>query len=225
VLSEQKREIIHGGESTSPLPLVYLVQAIWRRVWIVVVVAALLSGITLGFSYVQTPMYAASVEILVGQQSTDEISLTPYDLQQLTQTLVGTIHSRRVAEGVIQELNLQTSPKYLLQNMSVEQVNATQLIYVEYRDPNPQRAQAVAETVPKVFSKQISKVSPSARSIITPTWEHATFPENPVTPKPTRNAAVALGVGVMLGIAFTLLGDYLDYRKSTSAEFEDPKDF
>jgi capsular polysaccharide biosynthesis protein len=212
VRSEQKHEEIHGGESTGPLPLKYLVQAIWRRVWIVVVVAALLSGIALGFSFVQTPMYAASVEILVGQQSTDEISLTPYDLQQLTQTLVGTIHSRRVAEGVIQELNLQTSPKYLLQNMSVEQVNATQLIYVEYRDPNPQRAQAVADTVPKVFSKQMSEVSPSAASIITPVWEHATFPERPVTPKPERNVAIALGVGVMLGIALVLLLDYLNYK-------------
>jgi capsular polysaccharide biosynthesis protein len=221
VLSEQKHEEIYGGESTSPHPLEYLVQAIWRRVWIVVVVATLLSGLAVGYSLVQTPMYAASVEILVGQRSTDELSLAPYDLQQLTQTLVGTIHSRRVAEGVIQELNLQTSPKHLLQNMTVEQVNATQLIYVEYRDPNPQRAQAVAETVPKVFSKQISEVSPSASSIVTPVWEHATFPENAVTPKPTRNVAIALGVGVMLGIALALLLDYLGYRRSSSAEFED----
>jgi capsular polysaccharide biosynthesis protein len=221
VLSEQKHEEIHGGESTSPLPLEYLVQAIWRRVWIVLVVAALLSGLAVGYSLVQTPMYAASVEILVGQRSTDEISLEPYDLQQLTQTLVGTIHSRRVAEGVIQELNLQTSPKYLLQNLTVEQVNATQLIYVEYRDPSAQRAQAVAETIPKVFSKQISKVSPNASSIVTPVWEHATFPENPVTPKPKRYGAIALGVGVMLGIALALLLDYLDYGRSSSAEFED----
>jgi capsular polysaccharide biosynthesis protein len=221
VLSEQKHEEIYGGESTSPHPLEYLVQAIWRRVWIVVVVATLLSGLAVGYSFVQTPMYASAVEILVGQRSTDELSLAPYDLQQLTQTLVGTIHSRRVAEGVIQELNLQTSPKYLLQNMRVEQVNATQLIYVEYRDPNPQRAQAVAETVPKVFSKQISEVSPSASSIVTPTWEHATIPENAVTPKPKRNAAIALGVGVMLGIALALLGDYLDYRRSPSAKSED----
>jgi capsular polysaccharide biosynthesis protein len=213
VLSEQENEEIRGGEFTGPLPLKYLVQAIWKRVWVVVMLAAILSGLAVGISKVQTPMYAASVEILVGQRSTDEIPLAPYDLQQLTQTLIGTIQSRRVAEEVIQELNLRTSPKNLLQNMTVEQVNATQLIYVEYKDPNPQRAQAVAETIPKVFSKQISKASPSASSIITPVWEHATFPERPVTPKPTRNAAIALGVGVMLGIALALLLDYLlDYK-------------
>ena len=197
------------SEYTSP-PLKYLIQTIWRRVWIVVLVALLSTGTTVGFSIMQTPMYAASIEILVGQRSTDQIPEDIFDLQQLTQTMAEAIRSRRVAEVVIQELNLRMTPENLLQNMRAEQVRATQLIQVEYRDPDPQRAQEVADTVGRVFSEQISKVSPSASSITAEVWEHATVPQSPVSPQPIRNGAIALGVGVMLGIALALLLDYLD---------------
>jgi capsular polysaccharide biosynthesis protein len=191
-------------------PLEYLVKTFWTRVWVVALAAVVSTGLTVGASLIQPTMYAASVEILVGQRSTDEIPEDVFDLQQLTQTMAETMHSRRVAEGVIQELNLQTTPERFLQNMRVEQVKATQLIYVEYRDPNPQRAQEVADTIGKVFSEQISKASPSASSITTDVWEHAEIPERAVSPQPVRNGAIALGVGVMLGIVLALLLDYLD---------------
>ena len=193
-------------------PLKYLVKTIWIRGWVVALAAVVSTGLTVGVSLMQHTIYATSVEILVGQRSTDEIPEDVFDLQQLTQTMAETMHSRRVAEGVIQELNLRTTPEDLLQNMSVEQVKATQLIYVEYRDPNPKRAQEVAEAIGKVFSEQISKASPSANSITTTVWEHAEIPERPVSPQPIRNSAIALGIGVMLGIASALLLDYLDAK-------------
>jgi len=201
---------IPEGESTSLHPLRYLVKTIWRRAWMVVLVAAIFTGVTVGTSVVQTPMYEASVEILVGQRSTDKIPQDPFSIQQLTQTMVEIVHSRRVAEGVIQELDLRTSPENLLQNMRAEQVAATQVIRVQYRDPNPQRAQEVADTIGKVFSEQVSMANASASSITATVWDYAEIPERPVSPQPIRNGAIALGVGVMLGIALALLLDHLD---------------
>jgi capsular polysaccharide biosynthesis protein len=209
MLTEHESPEVTKDQHTSH-PLKYLLQTIWIRGWVVLLVAVLSTGVTVGASVMQPPMYAASIEILVGQRSTDEIPEDVFDLQQLTQTLAETMHSRRVAEGVIQELNLRTTPENLLQNMSVEQVRATQIIQVEYRDTNPQRAQEVAETTGKVFSEQISKASPSASSITTPVWEHAQVPERPASPQPVRNGAIALGVGVMVGTALALLLAYLD---------------
>jgi succinoglycan biosynthesis transport protein ExoP len=209
MLSEHELAEVTKDEYTSH-PLKYLVKTIWIRGWVVALAAVVSTGLTLGVSLMQPSMYAASVEILVGQRSTDEIPEDAFDLQQLTQTMAETMHSRRVAEGVIQELNLRTTPENLLENMRVEQVKATQLIHVDYRDPNPQRAQEVADTIGKVFSEQISKASPSASSITTTLWEHAEIPERPVSPQPIRNSAIALGVGVMLGIVLAFLLDYLD---------------
>ena len=199
------------SEYTSP-PLKYLIQTVWRRVWIVVLVALLSTGTTVGFNITQTPMYAASIEILIGQRSTDQIPEDVFDLQQLTQSMAEAMHSRWVAEAVIQELNLRTPPENLLQNMRAEQVRATQFIQVEYRDPNPHRAQEVADAVGRVFPEQISEVSPSASSITAEVWEYATVPQSPVSPQPVRNGAIALGIGVMLGIALALLLDYLDSK-------------
>ena len=106
-------------------PLKYLVKTIWIRGWVVALAAVVSTGLTVGVSLMQPTMYATSVEILVGQRSTDEIPEDVFDLQQLTQSMAEAMHSRRVAEAVIQELNLRTPPENLLQNMRAEQVRAT----------------------------------------------------------------------------------------------------
>jgi uncharacterized protein involved in exopolysaccharide biosynthesis len=77
-------------------------QVIWRRLWVIGLAAAVLTGAAVGYSLAQTPMYEASVTILVGQER--GITETPNDvigLQQLTQTMVGGVSSRPVADVVI----------------------------------------------------------------------------------------------------------------------------
>jgi uncharacterized protein involved in exopolysaccharide biosynthesis len=61
-----------------------------RRLWVVLFTAVVLTGLAVVLSLIQTPMYEASVTILVGQER--GITDTPNDvvgLQQLTQTKVG----------------------------------------------------------------------------------------------------------------------------------------
>ena len=215
MLSESKSVDITENGYTVPRaytssPLKHLIQTVWRGVWIVVLAAVLLTGATVALSLVQTPMYEASARILVGQRGTDEIPEDVFDLQQLTQTMTEAVHSRPVAEEVIRRLDLRETPEDLLQNMTAEQINATQFIQVDYRDPDPQRAEEVANTTGEVFSEQISEVSPSASSITATVWENATVPDRPVSPSPVRNGAIALATGVMLGIALVLLLDHLD---------------
>lgn len=215
MLSESKFVEITEDEYTAlrphtSSPLKQFIQIVLRRVWIVVLAAVLLTGATVAFSFMQTPMYEASTLILVGQRGTDEIPEDVFDLQQLTQTMTEAVHSRPVAEEVIRRLDLRETPEDLLQNMSAEQINATQFIQVNYTDPDPQRAVRVANTIGEVFPEQISEVSPSASSITVTVWENATVPDEPVSPSPVRNGAIALATGVMLGVALVLLLDYLD---------------
>jgi capsular polysaccharide biosynthesis protein len=190
------------------------IQVIWRRLWVILLVALVFAGLALGVSFVQTPTYEASVTILVGQErgsgATNELGNELQGLQLITGTMVEAVDTRPVAQDTIQRLNLSTSPESFLKNLDVEPVGDTQFIKVSYDDSDPVRAQRIANTVGAVFSNRISEVSPSANDITATVWEEAVIPDSPVSPDPMRNGLLALMLGLMLGVGLAFLLDYLD---------------
>lgn len=195
-----------------------------RRLLMIAGVAVLLAGLAVGFSLLQAPVYEASTEIIVGQEQNSEIpsslSTDIMGLQQVTLTVAEAVDSRVVASAVIEELDLQMTPERFLGNMSVEQVPETQFIQIYYVDSDPERAREIADTIAEVTSEQIADVSPSASAITATVWEPAVTPTAPVGPDVERNAALALALGLMLGVALALLLEYLDDSWRTPEEVE-----
>jgi len=100
------------AEDTPILSLQDLFRVLWRRRWVIALVTVVLTGMAVAFTLAQTPMYEASIKILVGQErGIAENPSNAGDLQQITQTMAEGISSRSIAEAVIQELNLQTTPE------------------------------------------------------------------------------------------------------------------
>ena len=201
-----------------------LILPVWRRLWVVALVALLFVGAAVGFTLTRTPVYEASTMILIGQASDSEAP-TNLDgeisgLQELTQTMVEAVDTRPVAEAAIQEQNLSVSPGELLADLEAEQVAATQFIDVSYRDPDPERAQRTANAIGEAFSRQVSEVSPSAGAIKATVWERATVPQSPVSPDPVLNLLLGLVAGVMFGVALAFLLEYMDdsWRSPEEAE-------
>jgi capsular exopolysaccharide synthesis family protein len=196
-------------------------RVIGRRLWAIGLVTAVLTGVVVGFSMAQAPIYEASTTILVGQES--GITQDPnyaLGLQQLTQTMVGAVNSRPVAKAVIRQENLRMTTEEFLGHLSVEQVPNTQWIQVTYRDVSPERAQRLANAVGDVFSKQVSEVSSSASGITATVWERAVVPDAPVSPNPVRNGLLALVLGLVLGIGLALLLEYVDDSWKSPEEME-----
>lgn len=211
--------------SESNLTVRDLLWVVWRRLWVVMLVAALLTGMAVGASLMQTPVYEASTEVLVGQKQggdTPAASLASdiTGLQQITQTVVEAVDSRVVAEDVIEELGLQTTPETFLGNLGVQQVPETQFIQITYMDTDPERAQKIANTVAEVSSDLISEVSPSASAIIATVWDPAIEPTTPVSPEPVRNGILALLLGIMLGMGLAFLLEHLDDSWRSPEEVE-----
>src|SRR5215204_6962146 len=72
-----------------------VLRAVRLRLWLVLLVTVVCTGIALGYSFLRTPMYEASIEILVGQKpGTSENPIGVQDLQQLTQTMTEAVNSR-----------------------------------------------------------------------------------------------------------------------------------
>ena len=188
----------------------------------ILVVAALCVGATVTFSSLQTPVYEGSIKVLVGQErgTKDAPREDVIGLQQLTQTMAEGVSSRPIAEAVIQELNLRTTPEDFLDHLRVKPIRETQFIQINYRDSSPEGAEQVANTVGKVFSEQVSEVSPSASAITASVWEPAERPDEPVSPNPLRNGLLALVLGLMLGVGLAFLLEHLDdsWRSSEEAE-------
>ena len=223
-MSNRPRDDLSSGRITEDddvFALTHLFGLLWRWLWLILLVAILLSGTVVGFSLEQTPTYQASIMILVGQER--GLGATPQDsgaLQDMTPTMAEAIQSRPVAESVIERLDLQVSPEYVLQNLSAEPVPETVFITVNYSDPNAKTAQRVAEAVGVAFSDRVEEATPKDSNITATIWEHAQTPGGPSSPNPVRNGVWALLLGLMLGVGLAFLLEYLDDRWRSPEEAE-----
>ncbi len=192
--------------------------------WVVLLVAVVLTSAAVGVSLGQTPEYEASIKILVGQKQGSEVAGSlgsdVQGLQQLALTMADLINTRPVAEAVIRQLDLRMSTEDLLENLSVEQVSNTQSIQVSYRDTSPTRVRDIANAIGATFSDRISEVSPSANAITATVWEPAVTPEEPVSPNPVRDGVLALLVGLMFGVGLAFLLENLDDSWQSPEEVE-----
>jgi capsular polysaccharide biosynthesis protein len=205
------------------LSLQDLLQAVWRRLWLVLLITLAFVGVAAGLSLVQTPRYEASLKILIMQRGEASTSLggDVAGLTDLTLTMAEAVDTRPVAQAVIERGGLPMAPGELLQNLSAEPIVDTQFIEVSYEDSDPERAQQIADSVGDVFSEQISTVvGPSASAVTATVWERATIPKDPVSPKPLRNVLLAFAVGAMLGVGLALLLEHLDDTWQSPAEAE-----
>jgi capsular polysaccharide biosynthesis protein len=180
-------------------------------------------GATIGYSLMQTPVYEASIKMIIGQKQSgafEGLGSEIPGLQQLTITMTEAVETRPVAEAVVRELNLEMSAGVLLKNLSAEQIGNTQFIEVSYTDSDPERARRVADTIGEVFSRQVSEVSPSTNAIAATVWEHAEVPKDPVSPNLPLNCLLALVVGATLGVGLAFLLEYRDdsWRSPEEAE-------
>lgn len=208
-------------ESDDILSIRTLLQVLWKWLWVILLVVFVLTGTVVGLGFLQTPQYEASIKVLVGQQQ--GISETPQDafaLQNVTATMAQAISSRRTAEAVIQQLDLQTSPEDFLANLNAEQIPDTQFVQVSYRDVDPERAARIVNTAGAVFSEQMSNESSNAGAITATVWEQAIVPDGPVSPNPVRNGFLALVLGSMLGVGLAFLLEYFDDRWQSPEEAE-----
>ena len=214
----------------------YLLLSIWRRLWIVVFVAVVFVGVAVGFTLAQPSFYESGTTLLVMQKA-DEVPTSlgaqVSGLGEITVTMAEVVATRPVATATVRQLDLSTSPDDLLDNVQVEQVPATQVIEVSYQDPDPARAQQVANTIGKVFSEQVAEAT-GAKGIRVMTWAPAVVADSPgVRPIPFLkslllpmalaliiNGFLGLVVGLMVGVGLALVLDLLDdsWRSPEEAE-------
>ncbi len=180
-----------------------------RAVITVVLVAFSMGSVKLG----QTPTYEATAHVLVGQRSPAQekgngkiqlipLAPAPETLRAITQTMVHAIDSRPVAEETIRRLELQMDPAELSDNLTVEEVEATQFIALTYESTDPFKAKKIANTVGEVSSERTPPIRAVGSEFTATVWKPATLPKSPVSPHPLIDGVtglVPLVLALMLG--------------------------
>ena len=224
-MTEHSRQ---DNSSTAPpedayvLPFREFFRILWRRAWIIALMAVVFAGAAVGISLAQQPVYQSSIQMLIAQES--GISETPTNaggLIDLTATMTVLVSNRTSAEEVIRQEDLQISPDaFIDERLSVSQVEETQVIEITYSDTDPQRAQRVANAFGDVFSERIANLDSGASAITATVVESAVVPGGPVSPNPLRDGLLAAAVGIIIGAGLALLLDLLNDRWRSPEELE-----
>jgi len=201
-----------------------LFRLLQRRFWLIFLVTVVLTGAVTGYTLLQTPTYEASIKILVGQDISNNgppgsLDGTITGIQKLTDTMSEAVKSSRpIAEAVIDRFDLQTTPESLLGLINARPIRQTQFIQIDYRDSSPETAQQVANAIGEEFVSQVSTLSPNVNGITATVWQEAVEPSTPISPKLGFNIAIALVLGLMLGMVLAFLVDYVRQQKPLIGE-------
>ena len=165
-------------------------------------------------TFVMTPKYEASATMIVNsrEDSTTQTTITSDQINSATK-LVDTysviLTSDTVLDKTIADLGLDMDYEELLDKVTVESVNSTQVMKISVVDADPQLAQQiVASIVDQAPDIIIQTVKAGSVEVISQPKVGA----DPVSPKKARNTAIAGALGLMLGLGVVFLRTVLNNK-------------
>ena len=180
--------------------------ALKKRWVLIVVIAVVVVGGVLVFSWDQTPVYEASATCMVSAAVT---GVDQYAAVQVIEQLLQTIDKIAVTRPVLIEastkLNNKVSSNQLENAVSSEVLPNTQIIVIHAKDTKAAtavlEANAVADSLISYFDQQNG--NNGSYKIVK--VESAVAPTSPISPKPVRNGVIGVFLGLLLGVASALV--------------------
>jgi receptor protein-tyrosine kinase len=189
-----------------------------RSRWLIIcatIVIAVLGSVAL--TLLTTPLYQASTRLFVSTNSSasaNEMYQGTLFSQQRVISYTKLIMGETLARRTIDKLDLDISPTALQAKVKASAPPDTVLIDVTVLDESAVRARDIADALSDEFVAMVGELEtpeagarPDARVVVE---QHASIPDNPVIPKPTRNIAIGAALGVLLGIGLAVLRDRFD---------------
>ncbi|MED3936484.1 YveK family protein [Priestia megaterium] len=200
-----------------------LFQTLKKRLWLIAlitIIAAIVSAVISFF--VITPIYESKTQILVNQTKSDQQLYTGNEVQtniQLINTYNVIIKSPAILDKVKSELDLDRTVEELNNQVTVISAKDSQVVEISVQDPSPHVAAQIANKTAEVFKTQISKIMKVDNVSI---LSKAEVKDNvsPVKPQPLLNIAIAIVVGLMVGVGLAFLLEYLDNTIKTEQDIE-----
>ena len=182
---------------------------------ILMILAVTIASAAVGFlisAFLLSPQYEASATLIVNSRE-DQTAQTTITNDQITSAtkLVDTysviLTSDTVLDKAIADLELTLDYEELLDKVTVESVNGTQVMKISVQDEDPVLAQSIVanivEQAPEII---IQTVKAGSVEVIS----QAKTAEEPVSPKKVLNTALAGILGLVLSLGFVLLRNVMN---------------
>lgn len=199
-----------------------------RKQWIVIAVLTLL-GAAGGYGLAQTmpDMYrstASAYASTVNGETTNELVQGSTYVQNLVQSYAAMAQSPYVLEPVIDDLDLDMSVKDLAKSVTADTPLNTVIVDITVSNGDPERARAIAAAVTSSLADAVADISPRGvedaptvqLTIISP----ATAPLAPYSPDTRMIAAIGAVMGLLLGLAWAVVREFVDTRIRTQKDIE-----
>ncbi|MGX9157668.1 YveK family protein [Priestia megaterium] len=205
--------------------LLDFLQVLRKRLWLIALITIIAATISAIISFfVLTPVYQANTQILVNQAKSEQQLYNAGAVQtnvQLISTYNDIIKSPAILDKVIGKLKLESTAKSLSGQIQVTSSENSQVAQITVQDTNPKRATEIANTTASVFQKEVPKImNMNIDNVSILSKADVAASKSPVKPQPILNIAIALVIGLMLGIGLSFLLEYLDNTINTEQDIE-----
>jgi capsular polysaccharide biosynthesis protein len=178
-----------------------------RRLWLILVITAITTGLGAYYSYsTNTPLYQSSSRIIIGANSENR------------NTLQVIIKDTTVLDKVVNVLGLSQSPEALAGQITVASVDNSQVVSISVIDTDPNRAAQIANITAKVFKEEIPTIMDFKDVRI---LSDAKVNPWPINQSQNKLIAIALIAGLVIGIGLVFLLDSLDDSLRSDREVEE----
>ncbi len=172
-----------------------------------------------------TPLYTSSTQLFVSTtdaSSTSDVLSGSQFSQQRVSSYARLITGRELASRIIDDLDLERTPKELAEQITATPVPDTVLIDVTVTDPSPRLAQRIADTVGSEFTSMATQLERADANGVSPVkvtvTDPPTLPTEPSSPRTLLNVAVGALFGLLLGTGIALARHRLDRSVKDSEE-------
>lgn len=205
--------------SDSRVDINFVVGAL-RKLWWVVVLSALLGALgSFGYAKTQTPMYTSTsslhFSVAHGETATDLNQGSNYTQSQMlsyAQMATGSL----VLQPVVDELDLGVSPRELSRSIEVSIPQDTSTMEIAATADDPQRAAdlaaAVSEQLINVLDDAGASAADGSPSVVVTIYDEATPPAFQSSPETAKGVLLGGVAGGVIGVALALVIALLDTR-------------
>lgn len=191
-----------------------------KRNFLVVLTCLILgTGGAATFTYLQTPLYQANIQLFVSTPSSAvDISALAQGSsfsQQRVKSYAQIINGPETLDPVIEQLGLKTTATKLAKGISSSAPLDTVLINVTVTDPSPQLAVDIANAVGNQFSQTVNNLELTTagdptHAVKVSMVKTAVLPTVPSSPKKTINLLLGIILGFGLGLGIAILRQIFD---------------
>ncbi len=199
------------------ISIMQVIRILWRNILpIILITTVVAAGVFVFESFFVKPKYKATAMIYVqAKKLTDETQVSTGDLsvaKQLVNTYAIILKTDEVLEDVAAALDHQVSASQIYSTLTAESINNTEIFSINYTDTDPERARDVINALADIAPERIKDVVKAGEASVV---QKASTPKSPVSPKKTRDTAIAaLAAFVVSGFIFVLVA-ILDTRIRT----------